>query len=67
MLIASNVIRLVCTWRQFIVPLILKNDVEKKPDTNFVTGKYINHFIILNVYINQKKLELHSHKQAFLR
>ena len=48
-------------------PTRLKNDVEKKPDPNFVTGKYINHFIILNVYINQKKPELHSHKQAILR
>ena len=39
----------------------------KKTEPNFVTGKYVNHFIFLNAYINQKKLELYSHKQAFLR
>jgi hypothetical protein len=40
---------------------------ENKSDPNFVTGKYVNHFIFLNVYINKYKQELYSHKQAFLR
>ena len=43
------------------------NDVEKNRNLIFFTGKYVNHFIFLNVYINQKKLELYSHKQAILR
>ena len=40
---------------------------EHNREPNIFTGKYVNHFIFLNVYINQKKLELYSYKQAFLR
>jgi hypothetical protein len=48
-------------------PVIFEHlPVEKKTKPIFFTGKYFNHFIFLNVYINQKKLELYSHKQAFL-
>jgi hypothetical protein len=43
-----------------------KERCEKKTKPIFFKGKYVNHFIFLNVYINQKKLELYSHKQTFL-
>ena len=48
-------------------PAHSKERYGKKTETFFFTEKYVNHFIFLNVYINQKKLELYSHKQAFLR
>jgi hypothetical protein len=45
-------------------PAHSKERCGKKTKPNFFSGKYVNHFIFLNVYINQKKLELYSHKQA---
>jgi desulfoferrodoxin (superoxide reductase-like protein) len=48
-------------------PMITAATLNKSINMKIVTGKYVNHFIFLNVYINQKKLELYSHKQAILR